>query len=53
MTECCICGKRFLKKFTNDKNYWKVRNNGHYTDKYRGAARSICHLKFKVPMKFL
>ena len=21
---CYICEKRFLKKFTNDKNYWKI-----------------------------
>ena len=35
---CYICGKRFLKKFANDKNYWKVRDHGHYTSKYRGAV---------------
>ena len=26
-----ICGKRFLKRFANDKIYWKVRNHCHYT----------------------
>ena len=26
-TESYICGKRFLKMFTNDKNYRKVRDN--------------------------
>ena len=26
-TECYICGKRFLEKFTNDKNYRKVRDH--------------------------
>ena len=28
---CYICGKRFLKRFANDKIYWKVRNHCHYT----------------------
>ena len=26
---CYICGKRFLKKFANDKNYRKVRDYCH------------------------
>ena len=38
---CYICGKRFLKKFPNDKNYRKVRSHCHITGKYRGAAHSI------------
>ena len=46
---CYICGKRFLKRFANDDNYQKVRDNCHYTGKYRGAAHSICNLKFNVP----
>ena len=46
---CYICGKRFIKKFANDKNHGKVRDHGHYTVKYRGAAHSICILKFNVP----
>ena len=36
--------KRSLKK-----NYWKVRVHCHYTGKYRGAAHSICNLKFNLP----
>ena len=28
---CYICGKRSLKRFANDKIYWKVRNHCHYT----------------------
>ena len=44
--DCYICGKRTLKKF---KNYRKVRDHCHYTGKYRGAAHSICNLKFNVP----
>ena len=32
---CYICGKIFIKKFANDKNYRKVRDHSHYTRKYR------------------
>ena len=48
-TDCYICGKRFLRKFVNDKDYWKVRD--HFTGKYRGAADSICNLRFNVSNK--
>ena len=50
---CYICGKRFLNKFANDENCQKVRDHCHFTGKYRGAAHSICNLKFNVPMKSL
>ena len=37
----------------NDKNafklYHKVRDHCHYTRKFRGAAHSICNLRYKVP----
>ena len=46
-TSCYIRGKRFSKKFTNDKTYWKV--SGHVKDKYRGAAHSPRNLKFNMP----
>ena len=36
-------------KFANDKNYKKVRDHCHFTGKYRGAAHSICNLKFNMP----
>ena len=39
------------KKFAANKNYQKVRDHCHYTSKYRGAAHSICNLKFNVPNK--
>ena len=39
--------------FTNDKNYRKVRDNWHYTGKYRSAAHSICILKFDVSDEIL
>ena len=43
---CYICEKRFLQKITNDKNYQKARDHCHFTGKYRGAAHSICNLRF-------
>ena len=46
---CYICGIRFLKKLSKNMNYQKVRDHCHYTGKYRGAAHSICNLKFNVP----
>ena len=51
VSECYICGQRFLKKFANDKNYWKVRDHCHFTGKYRGAADRIYNLKFNVPVE--
>ena len=44
-----FCEKRILKKFATNKNYRKVSDHCHYTGKYRGAAHSICNLKFNVP----
>ena len=46
---CYICGKIFLKKFPNNKNYRKVREYCHFTDKFRGAVHSTCNLRFNVP----
>ena len=48
-----ICGKRFIKKFANNKNYRKVRYHCHYTGKHRGAAHRICNLKNNVPNEIL
>ena len=45
---CYICGKRFLKKFANDKNYRKIRDHCHYKGKYKDAAHNIRYLKFNV-----
>ena len=33
------------------KKYCKVRDNFHYTEKYKGAGYNICNLKFSVPNK--
>ena len=43
-----ICGEKCLKKFANLKDYQKVRAHCHFTSKCRGAAHSICNLRFNV-----
>ena len=48
-----ICGKTLLKKLNKDKNFQKVREHCHFTSKYRGAAHSICNLRFNMPNKIL
>ena len=57
---CHICKKEFSTN-KNGKNtfklYHKVRDHCHYTRKFRGAAHSICHLKYaspkEIPVVFL
>ena len=39
----------FENKYVKGKTYHKVRDNCHYTGKYRGAARSTFNLKYSVP----
>ena len=46
---CYIFNKKFEHKYSNCKNYWKVKDHCHYTGKYRGAAHSICNLKCSIP----
>ena len=48
---CYICGKRISIKLSKSINHRKVRDYCHYTGKYKGAAHSICNLKFNVPNK--
>ena len=43
---CHICKEEFCTD-ENEKN--KVRDHCHYTEKFRGAAHSICNLIYKVP----
>ena len=33
------------------KKNFKVKNHGHYTGKYRGAAHDICNLRYKIPQE--
>ena len=46
---CHICKKRFKHKFAFAKNLLKVKHYCDYTGKYRGAAHSICKLKYNIP----
>ena len=49
---CHICEKEFCIDEDNKKEFklkQKVRDHCHYTGKYRGAAHSICNLRYKVP----
>ena len=53
---CYIC-KRNFNSDNNDENsfkiYHKVRGHCHYTGEFRGAAHSICNLRYKTPKKIL
>ena len=50
---CCIWKKKFKHKYTNDRNYQKVKDHCHYTGKYRDPAYSMCDLKDVYLKKFL
>ena len=47
-----ICGKRILKKLSKSIYYQKVRDDCHFTGKYRRAAHSICNLMKWNPYSF-
>ena len=49
---CFICTESFENKYLKDKKYRKVRDLCHYPGEYRGAAHSICNLKYSVPKRF-
>ena len=51
-TICHICEGEISVEDKDDKNYKKVRDHCHLTGKYRGAAHSICNLKYKIPKFF-
>ena len=51
---CYICEQEFCTDENNKKEFklkQKVRDYCHYTGKYRGAAHSICNLRYKIPKK--
>ena len=48
---CYICEKKICTDKNDEKEfklYHKVRDHCHYTRKYRGAAHSICNLRYKI-----
>ena len=49
---CYRCKKGFSTDYIN-KNYFKIRDHCHYPGKYRGAAHSLCNLRYKTPKKIL
>ena len=53
---CYICEKEYSTD-KNDENtfklYHKVRYHCHYAGQFRGAAHSICNLRYKTPNKIL
>ena len=40
--------KKFEDKNAKDKKHHKVRDHCYYAEEYRGAAHSICNLKYSV-----
>ena len=46
---CYIYKEKFEYKWAKGKKYRKVRDHCYYRGEYRGAADSICNLKFRVP----
>ena len=50
---CYIYKQNFEDKYTEDKKCHIVREDYHHTREYRGAAHSICNLKYSVLKEIL
>ena len=50
-TVCCTCKNKLTRKLAKYKKQRKCRDHCHFTGKYKGAAHSICSLKFNVSTK--
>ena len=51
---CYICKQEICTDENNKKEFklkQKVKDHCHYTEKYRGAAHSICNLRYKISKK--
>ena len=48
---CNIFLKKFENKYSKYKKCCKVKDHCHYTGEYRGAAHSICNLKYSIPKR--
>ena len=48
---CYISKQKCENKYLKDKKHQKVRDHCHYIGEYRGAAYSICNLKYSVTRK--
>ena len=44
----CYIWKKEFSTDENDKKYYKVKDQCHYTTKYRAAAHTICNLRYKT-----
>ena len=51
---CYICGKTLTKNFAKDNNHRKVSYHCYFEGRCRGAAYSVCNLRFnslsKIPV---
>ena len=47
-----IDAKKGISIDDDNKKYHNVRDHCHYTGKYRGAAHSVCSLRYKTPKTF-
>ena len=47
--KCYLCNQSFNtnKQSKYYKNYKKLRDHCHYTGKYKGAAHSLCNLRYQ------